>query len=289
MRAVICLLVVTLAEATLLAKSRIDDLHPKYAKPEGGAAIVWQRPKGEVKGIMLYLHGCGNMAADMFTPKGPDGYNFMGCKKNRCGAHKEEMLARKKARRKGYLVAAVQGGIDNPRGCTNSKDIPGFKASLNHLKREENLEGKPVILMGMSAGARTVPELATRSGPDMGISCSVIVANEVRIKGDSSAPLGMPKGYPKDIPALFVHMPHDEKRIHNVKKNIAEFKETGVKTDQIRVEFGPRHFMAGGHYMDEIINWCEAGKVAKMDTSKKEQELEPQAYPDEEVSLRQRR
>jgi len=254
MQAVICLLVLALADGLNLKARNDVDTHPKFAQPKDGAGIIWQRPKGEVKGVLVYLHGCHNYATDMFSETGPDGYKIPLCKQSRCGAHKEEMLARATARKRGYLVAAVQGGTNNERGCTNTLDVPKIQRSLKFLKAEENLIGKPIILMGMSAGARTVPELATKI---TGTSCNVIVANEVRVKGDSSAPLGIPQGYPEDVPAIFVYMPHDDARIVNIQKNLKQFSNHGIKTAEIKVDWGPKHFMAGGKYMDNILDFCE--------------------------------
>lgn len=278
MRGAICLML-ALSAAGLKVKS--DDVKPKYFKPEGGTGIAWQRPAGEVKGLVLYLHGCHNYATDMFSTVGRDGYRLKFCGSEAttpCRAHREEMLARKKSRKKGYIFAAVQGGTDNPRGCTNSLDIPKIKKSLKYLKAQENLIGKPIILMGMSAGARTVPELVAKG--TTGAQCSVIVANEVRVKGDSQAPVGIPEGYPKDVPAFFVHMPHDDARINNVNKNLRQFKRAGVKTGEIQVKWGPKHFMAAGAYMNDIIDWCESNKVSE--SKPPAEELNVQAYPEEE-------
>lgn len=240
-----------------------DDLHPKSAYPPKGTPMVWQRPKGQVKGILLYLNGCGGYATDMFTPTGSDGFEFDACQKGgewgTCNATKPFLMTRQKARDRGYLVAAVQGGkFMNGRRCTNHGDVPYIQASLKFLRNQENLQGVKVMVMGFSSGGRTVPELAKLLGGSA--SCSVVVGNEVRKIGETNAELMIPTGYPKKTPIMFVYMPHDDKRINEIRTNIHQFRVNNIKTGEIQVGWGPKHHMAAGAYMDEIIDWCETGK-----------------------------
>jgi len=253
-------------------KLSAEAMRPKYAYPPGGRPMLWQRPAGDVKGILLFLHGCGAYATDMFTADGPDGFHLDVCDKKGewggvCQGLKAQMMTRQKARKRGYVVAAVQGGKGkNQTRCTNHQDIPGIKASLAYLREKEELHGMQVMLMGFSSGARTVPELAHLMGNNA--KCSVIVSNEVRTIGESDAPLGVPTGYPTAVPIMFVYMPHDDKRFTDIQKNVRQFKAKKVKTGQMQVSWGPKHHMAGGAYMDEIIDWCETGKDPKMKNEK---------------------
>merc|ERR1719235_2268014 len=128
MRTVICLTLALSAAALKLPK--LEAIQPKYAEPPEGAGIAWQRPAGAVKGIVLYLHGCGNYATDSFSTLGKDGFRLAVCdtkKSTPCRGKTEETLARKKARARGYIFATVQGGTASPRVCSNKADIPKIK------------------------------------------------------------------------------------------------------------------------------------------------------------------
>lgn len=248
-----------------------EDTHPKFAYPPGGHPTIYQRPKGEVKGILLYLHGCGAYVTDMYTQQGKDGFLLNACDKQAAGSgewvgytscrgKKAEVMLRQKARARGYLVASVQGGQNkNQTRCTNSDDIPFIKNSLKFIREKEKLEGVQVMLMGFSSGGRTVPELAHFMGKSA--SCSVVVANEVRTKGNSDAELNIPHGYPSSVPIMFVHMPHDDHRETDIRKNIHQFRAKNITTGEIQVGWGQKHFLAGAAYMDDIIDWCETGKA----------------------------
>lgn len=272
MRAVIFLLVLSLADGIRILSTQRDeeDTTPKFAYPSGGHPVIWQRPKGEVKGILLYLHGCGSFITDMFTNEGKDGFVLDACRKGtdqnwamqwkNCTGKKAEMMLRRKARDRGYLVATVQGGQgkDSTR-CTNTLDVPFIKTTLKHVRAQEKLDGVKVINMGFSSGGRVVPELAQFLGKSA--SCNVVVSNEVRSKGTTEADVNIPEKYPKSVPMLFVHEPHDNHRNKDIRKNIHQFRAKNIKTEEIQVGWGPKHFLSGAAYVDEIIDFCESGKV----------------------------
>merc|ERR1719261_1915619 len=101
----LCCLALLIPSAALSVKT-VDDVKPKSASPEG-VELLWQRPHGEPKGILLYLHGCHGRATGMWTSDGPDGFHFNVCdttKKGKCMGYVEEILMRQKARKAGYLV-----------------------------------------------------------------------------------------------------------------------------------------------------------------------------------------
>jgi len=231
---------------------------PKSARPEE-IELLWQRPIGEPKGILLYLHGCHGKATGMWTSDGPDGFHFDVCdttKKKKCMGYVEEILLRQKARKAGYLVAAVSGGVGNPRGCMNTNDVPRIQLAMKYLvEQEKDMADKPVIMLGHSSGGRVLPELLATGAGIRNAKCIVPVADEIRVKGDSSAPLGVTPNFPEDVNVLFVHMTRDEAREENIDKNIHQMAQRGARTHDIKVN-GPQAidaelFHADGYGLDK--------------------------------------
>jgi len=218
----------------------LSDVRPKSASPEG-VEVLWQRPHGEPKGILLYLHGCHGRATGMWTSDGPDGFHFDVCdqtKKKKCMGYVEEVLLRQRARKRGYLVAAVTGGVGSPRNCMNTNDVPRIQLALQHIQSvEADTAGKPVIMTGHSSGGRVLPELVATGAGVKNAKCIVPIADEIRIKGDSAAPLGVTPNYPEDVNCFFVHMARDTIREENVQKNIHQMIAKGVRTGDIKIPY----------------------------------------------------
>jgi len=249
-----CLALLVPSSALSVKKAQEPDVKPKSATPEG-IELLWQRPHGEPKGIFLYLHGCHGRATGLFTSDGPDGFHFDVCdstKKKKCMGNIEEVLLRQKARKRGYVVAAVSGGVGNPRGCMNTNDVPRIQLAMKHLiEVEPDLAGKPVIMAGHSSGGRVLPELVSTGAGIKNAKCIVPIADEVRVKGDSAAPLGLTPGYPEDVNCFFVHMERDVVRENNIQQNIVQLKARGVMTSDLKIPYavkvGPELFYAEGH------------------------------------------
>merc|ERR1719310_1987421 len=224
----LCYVSLLVSGAALVSRSaeEIAKIQPKSASPEG-VELLWQRPEGEVKGIFLYLHGCHGRATGMWTSDGPDGFHFNVCdttKKKKCMGYVEEILLRQKARKRGYVVAAVSGGVGSPRGCMNTNDVPRIQLAMKHLveKEEPDLKDLPVIMAGHSSGGRVLPELVTTGASVKNAKCIVPIADEIRIRGDSSAKLGLTPGFPEDVSTFFVHMHDDKEREGNVRQNLKQ-------------------------------------------------------------------
>merc|ERR1719388_671906 len=106
---ILCVALLVVASTALnmmKQKTAKEDTKPKSASPEG-VELLWQRPAGPPKGILLYLHGCHGKATGMWTSDGADGFHFDVCdttKKKKCMGYVEEVLMRQKARSKGYAV-----------------------------------------------------------------------------------------------------------------------------------------------------------------------------------------
>jgi len=250
-----------------------ESRRPKSATPEG-IELIWQRPMKEPKGILLFLHGCHGRATGMFATDGPDGFHLDVCdttQKKKCMGYVEEVLLRQKARKKGYLVAAVTGGVGNPRGCMNTMDVPRIQLAMKYLvEQEPDMKDKPVIMMGHSSGGRVLPELVATGAGIRNAKCIVPIADEIRIKGDSAAPLGVTPNYPEDVSCFFVHMARDESREDNIQKNIHQMSQTGARTGDLKVpEFipvTPELFHAEGYGLDndtstQLFRALQTGKL----------------------------
>merc|ERR1719428_1190217 len=103
----------------------------------------------------------------MWSSTGHDGFEFTACKENTkkgyCAGLPQEGMLKQTARKRGYLVIAVQGGATSNRGCFHPEDVPRIKKAINHVYTVEKLKDTPLIMTGMSAGGRTIGELATSS------------------------------------------------------------------------------------------------------------------------------
>merc|ERR1719487_1277868 len=190
----LCFAILSVLSTALQVKRAVNnDVKPKSASPEG-IELLWQRPHGKPKGVLLYLHGCHGKATGMWTSDGPDGFHFDVCdttKKKKCMGYVEEILLRQKARKRGYVVAAVSGGVGSPRGCMNTNDVPRIQLAMQYLiEQEPDLKDLPIIATGHSSGGRVLPELLSTGYGVRNAKCIVPVADEIRVKGDSAAPLG---------------------------------------------------------------------------------------------------
>jgi len=232
----------------------VDDVaaaHPRYAAvgPKQDIEVVWQRPVGPPVGAFLYLHGCGNKALDMWATKGHDGFELTACntstKKGYCAGLPQEGLLKSTARKRGYLMIAVQGGASSNRGCFHEEDVPRIKAAINHVYTIEKLGELPLILSGMSAGGRTLGELAG-SNPGIPLKCAAVMVAELNQKAVFR--------WPQQVPIGFWYMPKDAVTRGLIYKNIAGLEKRKCKVKGHPIEDEPitkEFLMAGGHGLSE--------------------------------------
>jgi hypothetical protein len=272
MRAVVALALLALAASLRLPS---ESYQPKFWKKDKGVngttLTMWQRPRGEVKGIFLYMHGCGGGPGEAFAPKGKDGFLFEGChqdftlepappklqpgnaprkndklkeahqevvqKRTMCISYPDLNRGRAMARKAGYIFVTVQGGNGNRNGCSNTKDVPHFEEAIAHIREEEKAPDVPIILTGWSSGGRVTAEIAARGLPH--VSCIAPMANEIRVFANNScgecAELKPPPNYPKNVAAIFLHCPRDGNREAWIQKNIQQMKQLGVRTSDIKM------------------------------------------------------
>jgi hypothetical protein len=136
---------------------------PKYAKlgAEKDMEFVWQRPAGQVKGILFMAHGCDHHGTDFFES---DSLANEQCKKSlkgRCLGLPEEVHMRRTALARNYLVVAATGGSKSTRGmCWHPHDLAKVKHGLDHIRTEEKLADVPLFATGASSGGKFVGYLA---------------------------------------------------------------------------------------------------------------------------------
>lgn len=263
----------------------IEEMHV----PGGGAPVIWQRPRGELKGILLWVHGCGGRATNMFTKEGTDGHRIKMCTapcsdgesfdKMCCLKSEEDILTRLKARHRGYLVVSVQAGYHHETRCPYIKDVQRISQSLEYVKLKENVLEKPIIVAGHSAGGGWAPIISSFVGGN----CTVMGAAAARKGGQKwdenghMASLGFPNNYPKTSPVFFIHQKEDLSKVKDTTKtlsgyideNMKELSHKGVQNSQISVDsIAGEHANIVGAYMDEAIDFCETGKNPSKTISK---------------------
>jgi hypothetical protein len=182
----------------------------------------------------------------MWSTKGPDGFEFTACnntKKGYCAGLPQEGTMKDIARSRGYLVIAVQGGATSNRGCFHPEDVPRIKTAIKHVYTVEKLGETPLIMTGMSAGARTLGELATSSGgAGVPMKCAAVMVAELNTKAAWA--------WPKDVPITFYHMPKDGLTEKLIQKSISALKSKKVPMENKEVVAHPidlKFLMANGH------------------------------------------
>merc|ERR1719224_248847 len=103
------------------------------------------------------------------------------------------------------------------------------------VEQEKDVADKPVIMLGHSSGGRVLPELLATGYGVRNAQCIVPVADEIRVKGDSAAPLGLTPNYPEDVSVFFVHMTNDGSREASVQSNIQAMKAKNVRTGDLKI------------------------------------------------------
>jgi len=148
------------------------------------------------------------------------------------------------ARKRGYVVIAVQGGASSSRGCFHPEDVPRIKQAINHVYTVEKLGELPMIMTGMSAGGRTLGELAgSTGGAGVPMKCAASIVAELNDKTVFR--------FPKYVPIGFWYMPKDKPTEKLIKKNLADLaKRKGMTVEAHEIFATPiteEFLMAGGH------------------------------------------
>jgi hypothetical protein len=186
----------------------------------------------------------------MWTTKGHDGFEFKECnrtKKGYCGGLPQEGMLKSTARKRGYIVIAVQGGASSGRGCFHVEDVPKIKQAINHVYTVEKLGELPMITTGMSAGGRTLGDLASATGgPGVPMKCAAVMVAEIKDKTIWR--------FPKTVPLGFWYMPKDKPTEKLIKKNMENAKTRKQIAQAFEIHAEPideKFLMADGHGFSE--------------------------------------
>jgi hypothetical protein len=249
----------------------------------GGSDIVYQKPNGEIKGIFLYLHGCGGYMTDMFKEYGPDGHHlaicrniskalinngpegqvanmkFGGCNQN----NPETIQMRQKARARGYLVAATQGTTGEGK-CTRVGESERIAKAVKWLQARENLMNVPIIVAGMSAGGGAAPTVSL----NVQGSCTIMVASASHPQGKLENAAGFDdRWWQSPTPVMFIHHPQGSAGERtDIETNLKQLQDKSVNTAEIIInpdKVPQPHINHLGAHVDEAIDFCETGKKPK--------------------------
>lgn len=208
------------------------ETYPRYARtgPKEDIETLWQRPPGEVKGMLFIAHGCNHQATDFFTMQGRDGWQFTGCEKSfsgSCLGLPEEVEMRRAARNRGYLVVTVSGG-NGKHSCWDSRrDVDRVKLALQYVREQEGLQSVPLFATGASSGGALVGALAAAGVPHLKCVSPQVSAIDV------------PATFPQDVSIFFVPMVRDKGTAAQVQQNIQQLKKQGIRVAQQVVKESP--------------------------------------------------
>eukprot|EP00416_Gambierdiscus_australes_P025496 CAMPEP_0171066192 /NCGR_PEP_ID=MMETSP0766_2-20121228/7280_1 /TAXON_ID=439317 /ORGANISM="Gambierdiscus australes, Strain CAWD 149" /LENGTH=339 /DNA_ID=CAMNT_0011522347 /DNA_START=48 /DNA_END=1067 /DNA_ORIENTATION=+ len=198
---------------------------PHYERVgDGDIEVLWQRPLGEiVKGLLFVAHGCNHQATDFFTHIGKDGWELPGCKSSNfgtCLGLPEERQLVQTARKRGYLVVAVSSGFST---CWSFHDTQRVERALRHVLEKEGLSpnSTPVLATGASSGGSFMGPLAEGA---------------LRVQLRCVAPQISDADFEAFVPAIFVHMPRDQRTAERVQRRLEELRSRGSRVAELRVE-----------------------------------------------------
>jgi len=235
-------------------------LKPTYETLGKDAEVVWQKPAGAVKGVLLVFHGCSHSATDWW-PKSA------ACPK--CIGLPEEVNITRVALHRGYALVALSSAARNSHKCwhasaplhhpQDTKDVANAKAIVSTLLPREGLDKVPLYGMGASSGGAFVL-VAAMGSVKFAALCSQIMAAPEQLLGDylahcEGAAKAKAEGKPHTAqaglegdtkreyhpfpPTLFVHMPRDGYTATLVRENVQTLKDKGVAAKEIAVSATP--------------------------------------------------
>lgn len=202
---------------------------PKYAKlgAEKDIEFVWQRPAGQVKGILFMAHGCEHHGTDFFESNSLPGEQCKQSLKGKCLGLPEEVRMRHTALERNYLVVAATGSQQGTKGrCWHPHDLAKVKHGLDHIRQEEKLADVPLFATGASSGGKFVGYLAKADVHKL--TCISPQISEIPSSD-----------FPKDVAAFFVHMPRDSIVTNKVNRNLKELRPQHVRLGVQKVNGQP--------------------------------------------------
>lgn len=206
----------------------VPDVRPHYVRVNGDIETLWQRPFSDpVRGLVFLAHGCMHQATDFFADREPDGWVFADCSQSnfgRCLGLPEERRLVLRARKRGYLVAAVSGGSGRQSCWDMRRDGQRVASAVKHVLAVEGLPSDtPVLGMGASSGGAFMGQLLlTELQPQL-----LCIAPQISAMNIPSS---------NNVPTIFVHMSRDERTARMIAGNVQQLQVQDVRTGQIDVK-----------------------------------------------------
>ncbi|KAF0920137.1 hypothetical protein E2562_033440 [Oryza meyeriana var. granulata] len=176
----------------------------------GGARAIWELPATPARAVLFVAHGCHCRPAN-FWPPSPRCPGCVGLP--------EDVSITERALRRRFAVLSLASA----RECWSmGQEVSAAKRGIQSWTAENGLGDLPVAALGASSGGYFVSWLAA----EMRLAAVVLMIAE-----GSFGPNGVPAGYP---PAMFLHMPKDQRRAVLVERNSKMLRRNGVEVKELQ-------------------------------------------------------
>eukprot|EP00290_Baffinella_frigidus_P057659 CAMPEP_0180367508 /NCGR_PEP_ID=MMETSP0989-20121125/16891_1 /TAXON_ID=697907 /ORGANISM="non described non described, Strain CCMP2293" /LENGTH=410 /DNA_ID=CAMNT_0022361605 /DNA_START=48 /DNA_END=1281 /DNA_ORIENTATION=- len=184
--------------------------------------VVYQTPSTEAKGVILMAHGCAHAATDFFD-KGPECTACIGLPVERA------IVAA--ALDRGFMVVAVSSGAafrkERSKCWSPLDDLARVQAGLRHVLEKHGQKGKklPLVVLGASSGGRMALEMAIQETPPAAVAIQIMPV----------PPTALTEKFP---PAIFWHMPRDERSARKIAEDLARL--SSLKRPTLELKCNPK-------------------------------------------------
>lgn len=217
--------VVLNAESGIVLVPQKAQVKPTKGHPEP-IEVLWQRPSGSVRAVVLLLHGCAHQGTDWWPRE--------HCA--HCLGLPEEIRILRRVLSRGYMAVAVTS-IDRESGCWTLPDLDRVEEALAHVYNSEGLASAfPLFAFGASSGGAFVGKLADTAvvGRTL-LRCRIpqIMATPGTPRFSTTFQNGEHDSWPAP-PTLFIHMPVDSRTAHRVSTSLDELWAGSVTAAELK-------------------------------------------------------
>mmetsp|Transcript_130217 Transcript_130217/g.243644 ORF Transcript_130217/g.243644 Transcript_130217/m.243644 type:complete len:363 (-) Transcript_130217:150-1238(-) len=218
-----------------VATPNIEDRRPNYARVDGSIETLWQRPAGQIAGVLFFAHGCKHQATDFFYKNsGTHQWQFQACDKSyfgRCLGLPEERQFVELARSRNYLVMAVSGGTGRQSCWDMDGDRSRVEKALRHVFQHEGLSlGKmPILATGASSGGQFMGPLALHlsSLHDFKKSLRCVIPQISAFTSLDASEM--------TVPTFFLPMARDKRTLQVVNENVEAITRNNARVSKQEV------------------------------------------------------
>lgn len=177
---------------------------------DSNVEVFWQRPEGEVKGVVFGATGCFHQGGDFFEQHHKDGWEFESCKQSklrRCQGLPDNVYFFKYALARNYMVMTV-----TPQGKNScwqhEKDPQRVNLALQHvLKREALPLDTKMYASGASQGGYFMYDMQKAGIPNL--KCIAPQCAEMKYQT-----------HKEHLPTMVIYMPKDVNISYKVENSI---------------------------------------------------------------------